>query len=111
MEQYRLPLSKDTPLHQLISRRVKEIPDKTAVSLGDKKITYKSLNSQANQLAAILVKNNVKKGDKVAFALDRSAEMLISLLAIMKTGAVYISRSTRNSRLTVLITCWRIRRR
>ncbi|MDB5087982.1 MAG: tycC, partial [Mucilaginibacter sp.] len=54
------------------------------------KTTYKELNERANQLAAILIKNGVKKGDKVAFSLDRSAEMMISMLAIMKTGAIYI---------------------
>jgi amino acid adenylation domain-containing protein len=81
---------KDAPLHQLISNKAKEIPGKTAITFGEQKITYKTLNEQANQLAAILVKNNVKKGDKVAFAIDRSAEMLITLLAIMKTGATYI---------------------
>ena len=80
----------NTPLHQLISNKAKEIPGKTAITFGEQKITYKTLNEQANQLAAILIKNNVKKGDNVAFAIDRSAEMLVTLLAIMKTGATYI---------------------
>ncbi|WP_428331033.1 non-ribosomal peptide synthetase [Mucilaginibacter sp.] len=81
---------KQIPLHQLISERAIEIPGKTAITFGDKKITYKELNERANQLAYILIKNEVKKGDKVAFSLDRSAEMVIALLAIMKSGAVYI---------------------
>ena len=77
-------------LHQLISERAAEIPDKKAITFGTQATTYKQLNERANQLAALLIKHGVKKGDKVAFALDRSAEMVISLLAIMKTGAVYI---------------------
>ncbi len=81
---------KNTPLHQLISDRAAQIPGKTAITFVDKKITYRELNEQANQLAAILIKNEVKKGDKVAFSLDRSIEMVVTLLAIMKSGAVYI---------------------
>ena len=77
-------------LHQLISERAVEIPDKKAITFGTQATTYKQLNERANQLAALLIKHGVKKGDKVAFALDRSAETVISLLAIMKTGAVYI---------------------
>jgi amino acid adenylation domain-containing protein len=86
--QYPYPVH--TALHTLISERAADQPDKTAIIFGEQKITYKLLNENANQLAAILIANNVKKGDKVAFALDRSAEMVITLLAIMKTGAVYI---------------------
>jgi amino acid adenylation domain-containing protein len=81
---------KNTPLHQLISERATETPNKTAITFGKQKTNYKELNERANQLAAILIKNSVKKGDKVAFSLDRSAEMVISMLAIMKTGAIYI---------------------
>ncbi len=77
-------------LHQLISKRAAEIPDKTAITFGKQKITYKALNEQANQLAAVLIKNDVRKGDIVAFSLDRSTEMVIAILAIMKTGAVYM---------------------
>ena len=79
-----------TPVHQLFSEKAEAIPDQTAVTFGAQKKTYKQLNDQANQLARLLVKNGVKKGDCVAFALDRSVEMLVSLLAIMKSGGVYI---------------------
>jgi amino acid adenylation domain-containing protein len=84
------PYPMHTPLHKLVGGRATDLPDKTAITFGEQKITYKLLNESANRLAAILIENNVKKGDKVAFALDRSAEMVIVLLAIMKAGAVYI---------------------
>lgn len=79
-----------TPVHKLFSEKAATIPDKTAITFGEQNITYKQLNEQANQLARILIKNGVQKTDCVAFALDRSVEMIVSLLAIMKTGAVYI---------------------
>ncbi len=84
------PYSMHTPLHKLIGGRATDLPGKTAITFGEQKITYELLNESANRLAAILIENNVKKGDKVGFSLDRSAEMVVSILAIMKTGAVYI---------------------
>jgi len=84
------PYPMHTPLHQIISERAAAIPKKTAITFGDQKITYKELNEQANQLARILIANGVKKGDNVGFSLDRGIEMVVALLAIMKTGAVYI---------------------
>ena len=79
-----------TGLHNLISKQALNNPGKTAVTFGNKKITYQQLNEQANQLAKVLMVHNVTKGDKVAFSLDRSPDMLITMLAIMKAGAVYI---------------------
>jgi len=81
---------KDTGLHQLISQRAKEFSDHVAVKFGDQSITYKQLNENANQLASLLISEGVKKSDKVAFVLDRSANLVVVMLAIMKTGAVYV---------------------
>lgn len=84
------PYPMHSSLHKLIAHRAKEIPEKTAITFNGQTTTYKQLNDEANQLAALLIANGVQKGANVAFALDRSAEMVISILAIMKTGAVYI---------------------
>ena len=84
------PYPKEIPLHRLISERAGEYANKTAVTFGKQKISYKKLNGRANQFAALLIKNGVKKGDKVALAIDRSMELIIALIAIMKTGAVYL---------------------
>ncbi|HZY39293.1 MAG TPA: amino acid adenylation domain-containing protein [Mucilaginibacter sp.] len=84
------PYPMHSPVHQIISDKATAIPNKTAITFGDQKITYKQLNEQANQLARILTANGVKKGDNVGFSIDRGIEMVVSLLAIMKAGAVYI---------------------
>lgn len=84
------PYPDETPLHTLISKQAAQTPGKTAITFGKQKITYKELNERANQLAAILIKNGVKKGDKVAFSMDRCAELVITMLAIMKAGGIYI---------------------
>jgi amino acid adenylation domain-containing protein len=63
---------------------------KTAVSFNNSSITYTQLNEKVNQLSAFLIKNGIGSGDIVALSIVRSVEMLISLLAILKAGAVYL---------------------
>ncbi len=86
--QYPYPMQ--IPLHKLLHDRATEVSGKTAITFGKQKTTYKKLDETANQLAALLIKNGVKKGDKVAFTLDRSVEMVTVILAIMKIGAIYL---------------------
>ena len=81
---------KDTPLHDLIDGIALEYPDKVALTFQDEQITYKSLVEQSNQLAHVLINENVCPGDKVGLALERSATMVIALIAILKAGAVYV---------------------
>jgi amino acid adenylation domain-containing protein len=81
---------KDKGLHQLISKRAAKFGDRVAVKFTDETLTYRQLNDQANQLAALLISGGVKKGDKVAFAIDRSERLVVVMLGIMKTGAVYV---------------------
>lgn len=80
----------DKGLHHLISQRSQEFGDQVAVKFADQSLTYKQLNERANQLAALLINKGVKKGDKVAFVLDRSEQLVVVMLGIMKTGAVYV---------------------
>ncbi|WP_374950231.1 amino acid adenylation domain-containing protein [Mucilaginibacter sp.] len=81
---------KEKPLHQLISESAAKHADRIALKFGAEELTYKQLDQKANQLAAVLIANGVKPGDKVGISLDRSPEMVIALLAIMKSGGVYI---------------------
>lgn len=81
---------KDIGLHQLISQRSLEFGNQIAIKFTDQALTYKQLNESANQLAALLISEGVKKGNKVAFVLDRSASLVVVMLGIMKTGAVYV---------------------
>jgi amino acid adenylation domain-containing protein len=81
---------KNKALHQLISERSQEFRDHIAVRFANDAPTYKQLNESANQLAALLINEGVKKGDKVAFAFDRSATLVTVMLGIMKTGATYV---------------------
>ncbi|TWI96354.1 amino acid adenylation domain-containing protein [Mucilaginibacter frigoritolerans] len=84
------PYPANVALHSLISEQAAKVPLQTAVTFSEHKISYKTLNETANQLAAFLIEKSIKKGDKVALALDRTIEMIVSLMAIMKAGGVYI---------------------
>lgn len=53
-----------------------------------KRLTYKQLNEEANRLAAILVKNGIKKDDIIALQLPNTVEIVISYLAILRIGAI-----------------------
>ena len=64
--------------------------DRTAVICGDTQLTYGELNGHANMIAQILVNRNIGPGDVVGVALDRSVDLLVVLLAVMKSGAAYV---------------------
>jgi amino acid adenylation domain-containing protein len=80
----------NTAVHQFISLNAEKYPDKTAIRYKDSSISYRQLNEKANQIAAYLIDNQVRPGDTIALILDRSVEMMASLMAIMKSGAAYI---------------------
>lgn len=81
----------DKPLHELISEKAKEHLQKTAVTFKENQLSYEELNSRANQLAHYFIKQGIKKGDRIGLALDRSEELIIALLAVMKSGAAYVA--------------------
>ncbi|WP_099965240.1 non-ribosomal peptide synthetase [Streptomyces sp. JV178] len=64
--------------------------DRTAVTCGDRSLTYRELDRRANALALEFVDRGVSAGDLVALALDRDLEMVVCILATLKAGAVYV---------------------
>jgi amino acid adenylation domain-containing protein len=81
---------KEKALHHIISQTAAQYADNIALTFNDEVYTYEQLNRQANRLAAVLIANGVKPKDKVAISLNRSAELVIGILAIIKAGATYI---------------------
>lgn len=77
-------------IHQLFERQVKNNPRNISVIYNDASLTYSELNEEANQLANYLIDQGLKIGDPVAVCLDRSIEMVISLLGILKAGGAYV---------------------
>jgi len=77
-------------LPYFLNKCAKQYPDKIAIKFHERVVTYKSLFESSNKLAKLLIDNNIQTGDIVALALDRSPEMVIALLAILKSGAAYV---------------------
>jgi fengycin family lipopeptide synthetase B len=75
---------------QLFEAQVEQSPDATGLIFEDTKLTYRQLNQKANRLAHYLQKLGVGPEVCVGFCLERSMDMLISILAILKAGGAYV---------------------
>jgi amino acid adenylation domain-containing protein/non-ribosomal peptide synthase protein (TIGR01720 family) len=80
----------DATLPQLFEAQAARTPGATAVICGDIELTYAELNSRANRLARCLVCMGAGPESFVGICLPRTAEMLVGLLAILKSGSAYL---------------------
>lgn len=81
---------KDKTVVDLFEEQVKKTPDNIAVVFEDQQLTYRELNEKANQLAWYLLENQISNNSIIGILLNRSIEMIISVLAILKSGNCYI---------------------
>lgn len=77
-------------LHQLISATAHQYPERIAVCWGNQSLSYGVLEQQTNQLAHYLIAQGVQRGERIAVALERHEGLIVTLLAILKTGACYV---------------------
>ncbi|MEN3329445.1 MAG: hypothetical protein V7638_4252 [Acidobacteriota bacterium] len=77
-------------IHKSFAEQVERAPNSVAVISEQGKLTYADLDRRANQLARHLQQSGVRPGDLVGLCIERSPEMLVSLLGILKTGAAYL---------------------
>ena len=75
---------KDKCVHQLFEEQVKRTPEAVAVVFEDQQLTYRELNSQANQLAHYLKKLGVGPETLVGICVERSLEMIVGLSGFSK---------------------------
>lgn len=80
----------DKTIHELFEEQVKKTPDSIALIYEDKKLTYRELNERANRLARTLKESGVKPESIVAVMVERSVEMIVSIIAILKSGGAYL---------------------
>lgn len=81
--------SADLCVHQLFSAQVAANPDAVAVVCGEREIRYSELDARANRLAHRLIGAGVGPNSIVAVSLGRSADLIVTLLAILKSGGAY----------------------
>ncbi|HRI64097.1 MAG TPA: amino acid adenylation domain-containing protein [Polyangium sp.] len=77
-------------LHQLLQRSAERTPLGPAVCHHGAALSYAQLETQSNQLAAILLQAGVQRGDRIGIYLDKSLAAIVAIFAILKTGAAYV---------------------
>jgi amino acid adenylation domain-containing protein len=77
-------------IHQQFETQVERTPDSIAVVFGEQQLTYKELNQRANQLAHYLQTWGVQAETPVGIYIERSLEMVIGILGIIKAGGCYV---------------------
>ncbi|TDC85040.1 amino acid adenylation domain-containing protein [Micromonospora sp. KC606] len=75
---------------ELVARRAVETPDAVAVTDGERQVTYAELDQRARQLASRLRRAGAGPETVVGLCLERSAEMIVALLAVFRAGAAYL---------------------
>ena len=77
-------------LTELIQAQARANPQHLAVKFGATELSYATLNERADALAAALQARQLGPGDLVGLALERTADLLVAVLAVLKCGAAYV---------------------
>ncbi|MFT6388649.1 MAG: natural product biosynthesis luciferase-like monooxygenase protein [Cellvibrionaceae bacterium] len=77
-------------IHHLFEEQVIARPNATAVVFENDSVTYAELNQRANNLAALLIQKGVKADELVGVNVERSIDLMVATLGVMKAGAAYV---------------------
>ncbi|HLU88646.1 MAG TPA: condensation domain-containing protein, partial [Cyclobacteriaceae bacterium] len=91
---YAPDFSEFQPMHSLFELAAEKYGERPAVVFRDTDISYRALNENANQLAHFLAQQGLKRGEIVGIVMDRSIEMLVAALGILKAGCAYLPVDT-----------------
>ncbi|MFM9276574.1 non-ribosomal peptide synthetase family protein [Paenibacillus jiagnxiensis] len=84
------PYDKLMTIHGMFEQAAALYPERTAVSSIHGQLTYRELNEKANRMARLLLEGGLSKGEFVTIFMERSLELIVSLLGILKAGGVYV---------------------
>ncbi len=96
---------KESTVHELFEQQASRTPDAVAVVLENQRLTYRELNERANQLAHFLIEHAVGPEVLVGVYIQRSLEMLIAILGVLKAGGgtVLLNPSDPKERLNFVL--------
>lgn len=77
-------------LVDIFQEQVRKTPDRIALVYKDRKLTFTELNEKSNQLARKILQTGVKREEIIGIMLPRKEEMIISMLAVLKSGCAYL---------------------
>ncbi len=84
------PAATAVSIPERFAAQVARAPEAVAISFGDRSWTYRELDESANRLAHELVRHGAAPGTRVALLLPRTADAIVAILAVLKTGAAYL---------------------
>jgi amino acid adenylation domain-containing protein/non-ribosomal peptide synthase protein (TIGR01720 family) len=83
-------LSTTLLVHEQIAAQAAATPNALALQVDGQSLSYVQMNTQANRLAHRLIENGAGPGKRVGLALHRGPQLIVSLLAVLKSGAAYV---------------------
>ena len=86
----RLDYTERIPVHHVFEQQAQRRPSAIAVVCANEALSYEQLNRRANQLARCLQHSGAAPGDSIGICLERSAEMPLAVLAVLKAGCTYV---------------------
>ena len=92
-------------VEEFLELSARRTPDKIALVCQERRLTYRELEEQSNQLAHALIERGVLRGDRVAVYLENSVEAVLSIFAVLKTGAVFlvVNPTTKTDKLAYIL--------
>ena len=77
-------------VHELFEEEAERVPEAVAVEYEEQQLTYRELNRRSTELAHHLLRLGVKPEQRIAICVERSLEMIVGLLGVLKAGAAYV---------------------
>ena len=84
------PVGARVSIPEAFAAQAARVPDAVAVTFEGASLTYRELDEASNRLAQLLAARGVGPGQRVALLMSRSAEAIVAILAVLKTGAAYV---------------------
>ncbi len=78
-------------IHQMFEQAARATPDATALVFGRHALSYAELNGRANRLAHVLIARGAGPDQLIGISIDRSLELVVAVLAVLKAGAAYVA--------------------
>jgi len=82
-------------LRQMLGESARQYKEKTAVALGDTRLSYTELDEASNRIANALLERGVGRGDRIAMLLSNSLEFVTTYLGIVKAGGIAVPLDTK----------------
>jgi amino acid adenylation domain-containing protein len=86
----RTGLTDFVPVHRQVEERARSAPDAVAVDFGGEQLTYQRLDERASRLAGHLAARGIGPGSLVGLCLDRSVDLIVAVVGILKAGCAYV---------------------